>query len=748
MENDTLLKRLKELERRAEEADQRAEEAEQQRQLERQRAEEAEKVNRLTTLSEYLEACHEFVYAKFQVEPDKSLTSKGPTTNPQNKYCPTRLIPWSDFIDQQRTVFGDLYSLCPTETRAFESLAFLHGLGERIARKRIANEKDLEYFQHISVEDPVRSIVEHLVSVAEVRAAFALGDGIVFENHPNAISDISEEVVDRLATPQRPRTPDQPRFERLRLRPDQICIYRQEGETSTQRTMLYINEYKAPHKITPQHLRVGLRSMDIYKEVVNRATIPTAADPEALFQYHSERLVAAAITQTFHYMIEGGLEYGLVTTEEAIAFLKVDWSDPTTLLYHLAEPRAEVVAHPRDARYCRRYHHQDEREAVMSSLNTWSEDVETLLKSIPVDQRKAPSSSPAYEPDPYSDVDRSPCISRKRKPRKPLGNVTRIGVSAHSPESSDDESTRRMQETPTPLEPTRSGRIQAAQRALPNHTRKDGQDAYRSRQQNDGYCTEECLRGLTLQTKTRLDEKCPNVAAHRHDGDGLHHRISHARFVTLLRDQLKRTLDDGIESLNKGGARGVLFKVTLLAYGYTFIGKGTVPAFIEDLEHEAKVYQALQPLQGRVTPIFLGAIDLRTISRTYYYDFRVRVQYMMFLSWGGNSLDSVRTAGDDGDLSRQLIHAVRALHTCGVAHKDLRSPNVLINQETGQIRICDFERAVLMERPRLPLGSVVPNKRRLPTRNSGVGKMGRELPYKRQMREDLNAINTICLRQV
>ncbi|KAK6854792.1 hypothetical protein PG995_009137 [Apiospora arundinis] len=244
MENDALLKRLKELERRAEEADQRAEEAdqqrqleqqrakeadqraeeaEQQRQLERQRAEEAEKVNRLTTLSEYLEACHD-------------------------------------------------------------------------------------------VEDPVRSIVEHLVSVAEVRAAFALGDGIVFENHPNAISDISEEVVDRFATPQRPRTPDQPRFERLRLRPDQICIYRQEGETSTQRTMLYLNEYKAPHKITPQHLRVGLRSIDIHKEVVNRATIPTAADPEALFQYHSERLVAAAITQTFHYMIEGGLEYGLVTT--------------------------------------------------------------------------------------------------------------------------------------------------------------------------------------------------------------------------------------------------------------------------------------------------------------------------------------------------------------------------------------------------------------------------------------------------
>ncbi|KAK7937420.1 uncharacterized protein PG986_014288 [Apiospora aurea] len=182
MENDALLKRLKELERRAEEA-------EQQRQLERQRAEEAEKLNRPTNLSEYLEACHEFVYAKFQVEPDKSLTSKGPTTNPQNKYCPTRLIPWPDFIDQQRTVFG---------------------LGERIARKRIANEKDLEYFQHISVEDPVRSIVEHLVSVAEVRAAFALGDGIVFENHPNALSVVSPLEIERLVVRrQRPATEDE-----------------------------------------------------------------------------------------------------------------------------------------------------------------------------------------------------------------------------------------------------------------------------------------------------------------------------------------------------------------------------------------------------------------------------------------------------------------------------------------------------------------------------------------------------------
>lgn len=45
-------------------------------------------------------------------------------------------------------------------------------------------------------------------------------------------------------------------------------------------------------------------------------------------------------------MIEGGLEYGLLTTGEMTVFLNIDWSEPGTLLYHLAEPRAETIAHP------------------------------------------------------------------------------------------------------------------------------------------------------------------------------------------------------------------------------------------------------------------------------------------------------------------------------------------------------------------------------------------------------------------
>ena len=56
--------------------------------------------------------------------------------------------------------------------------------------------------------------------------------------------------------------------------------------------MVYAVEYKAPHKLTLPHLRIGLRLMDIRHDVIHRLTGPAAADEEALFQYHTDKLVA------------------------------------------------------------------------------------------------------------------------------------------------------------------------------------------------------------------------------------------------------------------------------------------------------------------------------------------------------------------------------------------------------------------------------------------------------------------------
>lgn len=101
-------------------------------------------------------------------------------------------------------------------------------------------------------------------------------------------------------------------------------------------------------------------------------------------------------------MIEGGLDYGLLTTGEATVFLKIDWTQPDVLYYHLAEPGADVPAHPEHIQSCTAVgqclaftlmalgglgqqgeHSQSERDQAMSILNTWAEDFEATVRTIP-----------------------------------------------------------------------------------------------------------------------------------------------------------------------------------------------------------------------------------------------------------------------------------------------------------------------------------------------------------------------------
>ena len=746
-------KRAEREQQRAEREQQRAEREQQRAERERQRAEEAERgreeseeQTRLTTLDEYIAACHASVFSRLTIETNPKLTSKGSITNPRDKWCPTTMQPWSDFIEQQRVAFGTLYDTFPSERRVFENKNFLHGLGNRVSKRPVANEKSLEYFLHHSVEDPVRNIIEELKEVPEVCSAFGLGNGIIFENHPHAISDTAEEVVDAEdgETPVAPpQTPVQPR-DLQQLRADQICIYRSDNAHSSRRTMIYISEYKPPHKLTALHLRVGLRPLNIYKDVVNRKTIPTSVDPDARFQYFAERLTASAITQTYHYMIEGGLEYSLLTTGEAIVFLKINWSDPGTLYYHLAEPSPEVSAHPNHFHLCtavgqylaftlvvlgapgeRRGHGQAERQRAQQNLKTWATDFETTLRTIPENERMtSPEGSLAPKPTTYEHFDRSPIILRWG--RKTRGKCKDNVPTRKSPseESSDDESSAKPPETPTPAGRTRrSQRIQArkaldggvgggAGAADTEAEAKAKTSPVTADQEDRPYCTQKCLLGIIRGQQ--LDDACPNSGLHRKGGNRLqtHHPVSHRQWLNMLEKQLKQSLDDGIEPLGLGGSRGVLFKVTLLAYGYTFISKGTIRVFIKHLEHEAAVYKHLRPIQGVHVPVFLGAIDLRPMNKIYYYDHRVYVVYMTFLSWGGYSTaEAEKHSSTKQSLEQEASLSLQAVHRLGVLHKDVRPANMLVNSETGGVMMIDFERAELPKRPRQALAQLVPNKR-------------------------------------
>lgn len=171
---------------------------------------------------------------------------------------------------------------------------------------------------------------------------------MTFENHANTLSDRAEGVQAHLESStsfNQTRRPPNPTYT------DQICIYKNEGG---QTELLFIIEYKAPHKLAKEILRVGLRTMDLPTEVIHRAMIPT--DLQEKFSYNADRLVAAAITQLYSYMLESGVEYGCIVTGEAMVFLWIEENDSSCLHYHLAEPNEEVYTgaglgfhHPRPA---------------------------------------------------------------------------------------------------------------------------------------------------------------------------------------------------------------------------------------------------------------------------------------------------------------------------------------------------------------------------------------------------------------
>ncbi|RFU31113.1 hypothetical protein B7463_g5223, partial [Scytalidium lignicola] len=679
-------------------ADQRAE-------RERTRAEEAEQRTRKTTLTEYLDLCHTYLFQSVSVQTDKSLSTQGDITSPKDKLRPDRLRPWNDFLAIQQDTQGRLQSAYADhdKQRVFENLAFIEGLGRRVASRKVASEGDLANLQRETIETPVASIIGHLQSLDAVQDEFTLGDGIFFDNHPNALSDAAEEVSQRLENLQT-FTPIRaiPSFSGLRA--NQICVYTAAEDDDT------------PRKLA---LRLGLREMDI-KSVIDRDLVPSAENPEN-FQYHADQLVASVITQTFSYMIQGGTQYGYITTGEAFIFLRIKIDDPRTVYYHLAEPGTDVIAQKEASQgFVHRtaisqilafsllalesaQENQRWLQKDIDTLDTWQVDYEAILRAIPDSVRQSPPDS-EYHPETCTPVSR---FTMGLRPRKLPTNACRppsaltFDDDQNSPYGSDHES--------PPNTPTRPpGRVHSRQNREARPTR--GSKPSQHGRQRRSFCTQQCIKGLV--EGGYLDSSCPNVADHRgnwHENNK--HRLNCKTFLILLHKQLQLNRDDDCYPLGRQGARSALFKLTLTSHGYTVAAKGTVAAFVKDLQHERQVYQHLMAIQGICVPVCLGTLDL---ARPYYYDIGVLIVHMMILSWAGQSLDDGKILNriDRKMLDVMVTRSIEDIHRAGVLHKDARSANMLWNQETGRVMLIDFERSEILTGFRQALAKSSPNRKR------------------------------------
>ncbi|CCE29192.1 uncharacterized protein CPUR_02884 [Claviceps purpurea 20.1] len=524
-----------------------------------------------STLDEYVKECHGSLFSKLIIHPEAQHGRDATTADVRGKWQPRKVMEWTGFLSEQRLIFDHVCDVFTPAVRPLPRLITVKENGNKIAP--ITDEKSMARFISDSIEEPVKHIMRELQSVDKLGRICQRDVRIDFINHTEHKKPFETET-----TSLQPGKPVHTKF----------CICRDpEVEMSmASSTMLYAWESKAPYDLTIENLRAALQPTTAFGEVTEELESPAVQDAEEALQSTAtaEKRAKCAVTQTYHNMMESCLEFGILTTGQAIVFLHVNWDDPQTLYYYIAEPALDVAKGP-------------ERDAAFLSA---------------------------------------------------VGQYVAFTIMA--------------------------------------------------------------LTKSRLVRGGSLDLKCPNVMHHcRSDageagaGHPNRHPVDHTEWLRLLQDQFKQSLDEGITYQSVVGARGALFKVTLLAYGYTFVSKGTVSGYIKHLEHEARVYEQLKPIQGQYVPVFLGAMDLRTMDKDYWISYETYVVHMMFMSWGGFRLESNKMA--QLGVLRELawvdegIASLHAVHKQGVLHCDVRWANILYSPHTHGIMLIDFERAELFNAP-------------------------------------------------
>ncbi|PGH34169.1 hypothetical protein GX50_03038 [[Emmonsia] crescens] len=723
---------IKKLRQLLEEARVESEEIQREREEERRGHEKVERRIRKTTVPELLDACHVHLFLGLGIQDDK-MSTQGDPANATNKVRPDKIRYWQDFPTQQEAIWDDLMDSDFMLERHFTSIHTLEESGNTARGRLVGSELDLHHFLRFSIEDHVSAVIEQLNLNPPLQEKFNLKGFVRFENHANTLSPerhLEEDMQNLSFTNPQRRSPrllanaqriiqaglneqGRPVTEARPARPraDQFCVYNIPGTTTEtdHRVAVLIGENKSPTKLPLNFIYQGLEDMDL-EDVVTSRKNETSRD-------RFRRLVAAVITQAFSYMIRAGLEYGYVCTGQAFIFLRVP-DDPTTVFYFLSVPHGdagETTGWTPDLDHPNRLHltavgqalaftlqalrtqprGQSWRRRAEEQLKTWQVVYEDIRRTIPKEDDTASSE---YKP-PHGGHD----FLRMSPVRLRSSRVSNTLAGCHPPQSHTQDDDDDEFDPNTPSRAQRPN-ILPSQRKLQTSSASTEQPWRETRHKGNKrwYCTHRCLLGL--QRGGLLDEDCPNVRDHGTQ----YHRINQPTFLNLMRRQLSADLDTDCEPVGVHGARGALLKVTLTSHGYTVTAKCTTRECVQDLEHEARIYKQLQPIQGIHVPVNLGSLNLK---HSYDYEGVTKLVRMMFLSFGGWPIRRAINLDNQASLIKQVKCSFQAIHQLGVWHRDAMPRNILSYAESGPVMVIDFERSQIIK-PRVMLGAVSPNQKR------------------------------------
>ncbi|OAA42190.1 Protein kinase-like domain protein [Metarhizium rileyi] len=740
-----------EAEQQREKAKQQREEAEQQREEAEQQREEAElelkRRTQNTTLLEFLDACHRHLFLGLDVQEDKETSTKGDPANAEQKLRPDYIREWNNFPSEQAEIWKALMDADFVAERHFTPLLVLEDNGKDLRQRSLSSELDLGYFERQTVEMRVASVIKQLHKNTSLRETFQLKGDVAFENHANTLTDDRILVKDmsslslntaplrrsrRLAAKSEGTAPlsaatrqesHQKQQRPARPKADQFCVY---NKGSYERIPAFVVEYKAPHKLSLSHIKAGLMDMNLD----NIVRIQENETSEIICR----RVIAAVITQAYSYMASGGIEFGYVCTGEAFIYLHIKCDEPECVYYYLSVPKEDVgestgwaaglysdnrlhlTALGQVLAFTLRALQNTPRDIswikwAEAKLNRWEIVYDDILGEI--EEKDIPDSD--FKPSARSRDKYLRMSPVKTRARAVLASATSCDPSQHIIPSDDDENSDEGFDPNTPSRSPREPRAaNSSRRRAANSSRRQAASEASKDTSTRGivreYCTQHCLQGLKIQAP--LDPTCPNASTHGVD----RHRLGPAAVIRRLSKQFSPQdlhLDTqlGCQSLHTHGARGALFKVTLLSHGYTFVGKGVPAEFVAYLKHEESIYAHLAEIQGTHVPTVLGGLDVPSFS----YDGIVQIVRILLMGHAGAPIARAikQWPGHRDRLIRKAEMSLRAVQRYGVLHSDPIPNNILRNDASDQVMLIDFERAAIpKQRKRLmPISSNRKRKR-------------------------------------
>jgi exonuclease VII small subunit len=682
----------------------------------------SQQITRNTTFSEYLENCHRLLFQHFRVNPD---AAGGSVTRVDGKSYPLSLRPWTEFKELQQQQFDITKNILKDEP-LFPSLHAIHTMQRLACETPVANEEDIKPFEHIAVEGRVAEVIHTLHRKAEANSSVAnLGVfRILFRNHSLTVNLPLEEVVrsDISEGAEKKRYKPSPgvAVEPKEINPDRRCL---REDIKGNRAIAFVVEYKAAHKLQANHIRRSL-SKDLFTNVIKRCNSNKSSTDSTQSREDSfDQILAMVLTQTFDYMIRLGLEYSYLTAGKSFLFLWIKADDPKTLYYYLADPDKDAE----DKNGQLRESKTAVAQVVSFSLlalgseirsQSWTAKAQAVLNKWPTPypgMEQEATNNEEQEATDSEEVSRSPSNSSDLSYCEEVVVISKRKIALHSKstckapdtdrgrkDDTDDADGSNRPSSHNPWSGPSSTDSQTKRKQTTSSCTGSSrfEETSNTKEQSRQYCTIGCLMGLKRGQK--LDMNCPNIASHRIAAGSITHPISIEGLAGLMQEQLACSLDRDCEPLEmdgKYGATGILFKLSLTRYGYTFVGKGTIPELVPCLADEVKIYHRLERLQGEVVPICLGSINL---TKPYHLTARhairfagFKIVHMLLMSWAG---ELAIKAGVD--LTTEIAQSLRMVRGEGVVHHDLRDANLLWNEERGRVMVIDFDRADLIPLPK------------------------------------------------